>query len=205
MDNRIRNSINSLISLYTVVIGVAMSSSIIGLIQRDKGLLSVDLPSILLFIAFVITLFPFYHGALRHLDDAYVENGTDNIKDGALMFDFMLLFVHALTFVILSMLLKNPTHFAWCLIILLSVDVVWGIFSHFASSSEGEHNAEWKWTIINAVFVVFSLLGMLYFNVGLAPLPADKINFFTLLILVACGFRTAFDYGWGWKFYFPER
>ncbi|MBK9067349.1 MAG: hypothetical protein IPL76_10780 [Gemmatimonadetes bacterium] len=52
------------------------------------------------------TLFPFYHGALRHLDDAYLENENHHIKRGALIFDFLLLFLHAMCFVVLALLIQ---------------------------------------------------------------------------------------------------
>ena len=148
-NKRKENSVKSLVNLYTVVIGVALTQAVAGLIDPQKGLDSLSLSSTFLFFAFIATLFPFYHGALRHLDDAYVENDNEHIKDGALVVDFALLFFHSLVFVILSQLLKKPGHFAWVLIALISIDVLWGIFAHFASSSTSTLTAESKWTIIN--------------------------------------------------------
>src|SRR5207253_2832610 len=132
---RMENSVKSLVELYTVVIGVALSLAVVSLIDLNKGLDVITLPSTLLFIAFIATLFPFYHGALRHLDDAYIENDDRRIKDGALVLDFVLLFLHAVAFVVLSLLLKKPGQFAWVLAVVLSIDVIWGVFAHFASSA----------------------------------------------------------------------
>lgn len=119
------DSVQSLISLYTVVIGVALTYSITGLFESAKGLASITSSSICLFIAFIATLFPFFHGALRHLNDSYIHNTNNNIKNTALIIDFILLFLHALCFVILSLLIKLPAQFAWVLFLLLCFDVFW--------------------------------------------------------------------------------
>lgn len=202
MHRRKENSVRNLVSLYTVVIGVALSLAVVTVVDVEKGLESVTLASTLLFAAFVVTLFPFYHGALRHLDDAYIENPNEHIKDGALVFDFVLLFLHAMVFVVLSLLLKKPAHFAWVLIALLSVDVVWGIFAHFASSSIREMSAESKWTVINFVFVGCATWYLIANDIYLADLPSPlKL---AIPIAFACILRTLIDYIWCRTFYFPR-
>lgn len=123
-NTKLENSIKSLVNLYTVVIGAALSLAIARTINFTTGLTSVSGVSLLLFLCFVITLFPFFHGALRHLDDAFIENVNPNIRTGALIIDFALLFLHALAFVVLSQLLKHPSHFAWFLIAVLAIDVL---------------------------------------------------------------------------------
>lgn len=196
------NSVRSLINLYTVVMGVALSLAITKLIDPQTGLQAVTASSVLLFFAFIVTLFPFYHGALRHLDDAYIENNNSHIKDSALVLDFLLLLLHGIAFVVLSILLAVPNHFAWALVGLLSIDVIWGVFVHYGSSSRDRHAAEWKWTIINACFVGLSLWYLIangiYFETVANPLTLS------LPIAIACTFRTLVDYAWGKEFYFPK-
>lgn len=201
-NKRRENSVKSLVSLYTVVIGVALSLAVVGLIDPQKGLDSVTLASTMLFVAFISTLFPFYHGALRHLDDAYVENENEHIKDGALVIDFILLFFHALAFVFLALLLKRPGHFAWVLTILLSIDVVWGVFAHFASSSKTSLTAELKWTIINFVFVALAISYLVKNDLYLADL-VESIKL-AVPTMFACVIRTLADYSWCRSFYFPK-
>lgn len=196
------NSIRSLINLYTVVMGVALSLAITKLIDAQAGLQSVTVSSGLLFIAFIATLFPFYHGALRHLDDAYIENNNRHIKDGALVFDFLLLLLHGIGFVVLSILIAIPNHFAWALVALLSIDVIWGVFVHFGSSSKDEHAAEWKWTIINFVFVAMAVWYLVAHSIFMAPMLEPLI--LSIPIAIACIVRTIVDYLWGKDFYFPE-
>src|SRR5262249_9038673 len=143
---------------YTVVIGVALTVALTTLIDPAKGLEGIGTSPVLLFFAFLFTLFPFYHGALRHLDDAYLENQNPNIKDAALIFDFILLFLHALVFVVLALLLHKPANFAWTLTVLMGMDVVWGIFVNFGSSTKTNELApEARWAIINACFVLAAL------------------------------------------------
>lgn len=203
MQNKRRaNSVRSLVNLYTVIIGVALSLAVVTLVDPATGLASVTLTSFLLFIAFIGTLFPFYHGALRHLDDAYIENDNQHIKDGALVVDFFLLFFHALGFVVLSLLLKKPGHFAWVLVALLAIDVIWGVFAHFASSSKHGLTAESKWTIINFVFVGAAVWYLVAYDIYLMELP-DPVKL-AIPIVFACSIRTLADYVWCRTFYFPK-
>lgn len=201
-NKRKENSVRSLINLYTVVMGVALSLAITRLVDAEIGLQSVTVSSGLLFIAFIATLFPFYHGALRHLDDAYIENSNRHIKDGALVIDFLLLLLHGIAFVLLSMLITVPNHFAWALVVLLSIDVIWGLFVHYGPSSRDEQTAEWKWTIINFVFVAFAAWYLIAHHIYMAPMSDPLI--LSIPIAIACTVRTLVDYIWGKDFYFPK-
>jgi hypothetical protein len=201
-NKKMENSVKSLVNLYTVVIGVALSAAVVGVIDVSAGLESATLVSSLLFIAFVATLFPFFHGALRHLDDAYIENDNEHIKEGALVIDFVLLFLHALAFVVLSLLIKKPAHFAWVLAALLTIDVVWGVFAHFASSTKGSLTAESKWTIINFIFVGFVVSFLVIRGISLNELP-EPIKLAIPLAFI-CTLRTLVDYIWCKDFYFPK-
>jgi len=151
VNKRRENSIRSLSNLYTVVIGVALSLAVVQLVDETNGLLSITITKVLLFVSFIFTLIPFYHGALRHLDDAYLENKNSHIRDGALIIDVMLLILHGMVFVVLSLLLNNPIQFAWSLIVLVAVDVLWGVYAYFGSSTQGENGAEGKWALITDV------------------------------------------------------
>lgn len=202
LNKKKENSVRSLVSLYTVVMGVALSVAITNTINTDTGLRSVPAVSLFLFFSFIVTLFPFYHGALRHLDDAYIENESSQIKDGAIIFDVLLLLLHGIAFVVLSQLMKTPNEFAWILISLLSIDVVWGLFVHFGSSSSGDHLAEWKWTIVNFVTICVGISYLVYHDIYFAPLE-DPLKL-AIPITAVCTIRTIVDYMWGKDFYFPK-
>lgn len=201
MSKRRENSIRSLANLYTVVIGVALSLSAVQLVNRSGGILAISLAELLLFLAFVFTLVPFYHGAIRHLDDAYLENANPHIRDGALILDVLLLFIHGMVFVILALLLEDPSQFAWLLIALIFVDVLWGAFVYFGPSSQNGASAEGRWALINVVFVALASAALWISDIGLqSDVEPTKL---AIAVFVACLLRTLVDYGLCWKFYFP--
>jgi hypothetical protein len=201
-NKKLENSVKSLINLYTVVIGAALSLAVARAIDVRAGLVSVSGVSMLLFVCFVVTLFPFFHGALRHLDDAFVENESPSIKTGALIIDFALLFLHALAFVVLSQLLQRPSHFGWILIGVLGIDVVWGIFAHFGSSSGSKLSAESKWTIINFFFIGIVASYLIVTDTYL-DYSGDALKL-SLLLTIACVLRSTVDYLWCKDLYFPK-
>lgn len=195
------NSVRSLQTLYTVVIGVALSSATVNLISSGD-LSKITLKSMLLFLSFSLTLIPFFHGAMRHLDDAYLENDSKHIKNGALLFDFLLLFIHGIVFVVLSFFIKEALTFLLVLLGVLTVDVVWGLFAHFASSSKGKKNAESKWVWMNFVFVCLFVFYLSVTNL-LATENYNQTNL-AVMVFIGCLIRSVVDYVWGWQFYFPD-
>lgn len=204
MENKkLKNSIKSLVSLYTVVIGAALTIAVAGTLDINTGLQSLSTSSIALFIAFVATLFPFFHGALRHLDDAYVENQNAHIKPGALIVDFLLLFMHALAFLVLSQLLKRPADFAWFLIGVLAIDVVWGIFTYFGPSSSRTLSAESRWSIINFAFIGLGAFYLVSNDIYLGW-QENPVKL-SILVMIACIVRSGFDYIWCRDIYFPKQ
>jgi len=201
-NKKLENSVRGLVNLYTVVIGAALSLAVARAIDVNAGLTSIGIVPVLLFVCFVVTLFPFFHGALRHLDDAFIENDSPNIKTGALIIDFALLFLHALAFVVLSQLLQQPSHFAWLLIIVLLIDVIWGIFAHFGSSSSSELSAESKWTTINFIFVAVVATYLIGNDIYLDH-NGDTLKL-PMLLAIACVLRSTIDYVWCKDLYFPK-
>jgi len=195
-------SIRSLESLYSVIIGVALSLAIVGLVDRETGLQTITLSECVLFLAFIVTLVPFYHGAIRHLDDCYAERPDRDGPPGKVFVDFVLLFIHALGFVVLSMLLKQPGQFAWVLSILLLVDVFWGVFVFFSGTRSVLRRNEGRWALINTIFICSVVPMLVWRGIGLGDVaePA-KI---AIPLLGICTIRTVTDYILCWGLYFPE-
>ncbi|ARU40004.1 hypothetical protein CCB80_02170 [Armatimonadetes bacterium Uphvl-Ar1] len=197
-----QHSARSLVSLYTVIIGVSLTFGIAGLIDPKAGLSSISVSAIKLFLAYLATLFPFYHGALRHLDDAYFENPISVDKRGILIVDFCLLFLHALGFVVLSVLLKLPIDFAHVLLTILTIDVIWGFITYFGSEGKKSFNATLKWALLNFFAVG---LGTCYLAVNGILFAAGKVpTGMHVVILVFALFRTVLDYIICGSFYFPR-
>lgn len=195
-------SVAELTNLYTVIVGVALSLSVVNLFSDSNGssgLLSIEPVTLCLFVAFLSTLFPFYHGALRHLDETYARSGGAPTE--ILIFDFVLLLIHAMAFVLLSMLLKEPGQFAWALVVLLSIDVAWGVLMTF-SHQEKKLNAQSKWAIINFLFVGFWCFYLLNNSIYLET-PNSSLALAYLLGFL-CVVRTLLDYIWCRTIYFSS-
>lgn len=201
LAKRRHNSVQSLIDLYTVVMGVALTYSVSSLIDQKAGLASVKLGPSMLFIAFSATLFPFFHGAIRHLHDQY-SIGSQNTKAGALIVDFVLLFFHALAFVVLSLLLTNAAQFAWVLLAVLFIDVVWGAFVYFSTPKSSSLAPQTKWLLLNLLSVAVLLLYMVNRSKGLSD--SDFALQLSVSLAIGCTVRTVIDYAWCRQLYFPE-
>jgi hypothetical protein len=140
------SSVRSLANLYSVVIGVGLSLGIVNLVDAAKAPIPVKLGLLPYFVSYLVTLIPFYHGALRHLDATYVEEGGRQVRSGGLLLDFLVLFLESCLLLALAVLLPSPQLYAWGLVALLSVDIIWGFLAHVAFSKAG---AELKWAYIN--------------------------------------------------------
>ncbi len=156
-----------------------------------------------LFFSYLLTLIPFYHGALRHLDVTYVEKAGREVRSGALLADFLVLFLESCLLFSLAVLLPAPQLYAWGLAALLVVDTGWGFLAHIAFSQSGEHKAELRWALIN--LLTGGVLCVLLTVIGPFPPQADvtdgKLGVIVLVISVG---RSCMDYALNWHFYYPS-
>jgi hypothetical protein len=178
-----------------VVIALAISQAIQSLLKAGTGeeLLAAHqirdgLP---IFIAFVITLVPFYHGMNRHFDHCYLEKER-NVVQGALLLDFGVFFIEAGLLFAVAWSLRSGLRGFILLGALLAVDMLWGVASHFIHYA-GEKPSVLRWCYINLLAMGVGLGVILY--------PSDRRP--VLLMLVAI-FRTVADYKYCWTFYFPR-
>lgn len=199
---RRRKAVEGLIELYTVVMGVALSLAVVTVVQPAGGLTGVTLGALCLAAAFLVTIVPFHHGAIRHLWDAYLDNQNDHIRTGAVIPDFALLFTHALVFVVLAILLRLPSQFAWALLALLLVDAAWGLFAHFAASTRKGTNPEGRWALLNLLSVAAGAMYLIQNGVTLAD-STEPLKL-SILIAIFALVRSIIDYVWCAKFYFPD-
>lgn len=197
------NAVRSLTSLYTIVIGVALSLAIFQLFGEEGGLRFIEAHSVFLFLSLVVTLIPFYHGALRHIDDVYIENANKHIQDGALVVDVLLLFFHGLVFVVLALLIDYPNQFVWVFMVLIGVDVAWGLFAHFGASTKSTEAAEGKWLFLNLLFVLIGIATLVVLGVDIFSIEDESLKI-ALPLFAASFIRTIIDYIWCWNFYLPQ-
>ena len=190
---KLQESVKTLKQLYGVVMGLGLTTALRHLVKVDEhaGTTAVlDTAAIPWVIVICVTLLPFYHGATRHMDDAYVLSPT-RIRAGAVLLDYSLLFLGAASFFWLSLVVGNHSLFCWGYIATLAIDIVWALSAIFLVAA-GQYAV--RWLAINAFVVVFILL--VKYTPLLDSAPPEW------LVLVAC-LRTVIDYWMCWPTYFP--
>jgi hypothetical protein len=189
-----KRSVDNLQRLYTFVVSLAVTESLRKLLA-DFGT-NGQYPHYnewLIFFSLIATVIPFYHGANRYLDAAYVTNERA-VKPSALMVDFIALFLEGLILFGLAVVSNNTRFFYTGLAILLLFDMLWVWFTllHATEDKKSGHTA---WITINIVATgLLFIFAQLKWHEG-----AQNIA----LAGVAIG-RTVADYFWTWNFYYPK-
>jgi hypothetical protein len=192
--------VHHLQALYTVVVGIALTVALTELIDA-KTEVPFRLSVLPYFLAYVVTLVPFYHGALRHLDVTYVHNAASRPRSGALMADWGLLFCESCLLLAIALLVARPRPFSYALISLLLFDTVWAFVAHLAFSPPGQL-AELRWAKMNLVTSGMLILTMVYLHsLDASTKPID--TYMWIVVLTVCVLRTIVDYSWCWSFYYP--
>lgn len=196
-----RRTVGHLQQLYTVVVGVALTIAITKLLDEHAAM-PVRLPVIPYFFAYLVTLVPFYHGALRHLDVTYFEGGAAKQQRGALMVDWGLLFLESCLLLGLALLLQTPKSFAFGICVLLGFDCAWAFVATLAFSPKHKaRRAEWKWALINLVALSALLVILLYIESLDNTKPVEMLRWAGTVLI--CVLRTICDYAWCWTYYYP--
>jgi hypothetical protein len=203
MESARVSSVRHLQTLYTVVVGVALTVALEDISAKGPGQTSLltSANAVLLLVAFIATLLPFYHGALRHLDVTWIEKEGRDIKGGALLADFVILFIEGCLFLLIARQISSAFYFGIGLVSLLAIDMIWGIVAHFAFTQPGADKAEWKWVQNNAVAVVFLLIVMIPLRAWVSE-PAQG-RWMAVGLLSLALLRTVVDYVRSWQFYYP--
>jgi len=204
MNESKTNSVRNLENLYTTVVALALSLAIYNLIDTTRATIPFKLELLPFFAAFLVTIIPFYHGALRHLDITYIEKGGKQLRKGALLIDFSALFIESCVFIVLAVLLLTPLFFAWGLVILLVFDIIWVFIARLGFSQDVQPKAELRWALINLIVVVTLSIYLIIFNfvpraiyVSDLKLSAGILGFSLL--------RTIIDYACCWNVYYPSK
>lgn len=192
-------SVQNLQELYTVAVGAALTLAIVRMVPETSSPVWVSLPVL---VAFVVTLVPFYHGAMRHLDLTYQGSSATPTREGALLADFFLLFVEACLFLALASVVTNTKQAAWTLLTLLTLDGVWGIAAHSVFAKSRRSWAEIRWSLINVctALVIFGFIKWMSVWPWVSQPGRPELS-----LAVICVARTLADYAWSWRFYFPKK
>lgn len=184
-----------------MVIGIALSVAIYNLIDPSARPTPIRLANLFGFGVILVTIIPFYHGAVRHLYATYIESGSSSrIRNGALLLDFVILFLEGCFFVAIAIVLSEPWTLVFTYMLLLFLDSFWGFLAKLAFTGAAAQTAEWKWSLINIVTIIL-LLSL----IAITHEPNDfTFTFWEKLAIfsIALG-RTIFDYTICWNFYYP--
>jgi hypothetical protein len=189
-------TVRNLENLYAVVVAVGLTLAVQQLISFHSAGVDFQWNTLPAFLAFIVTLVPFYHGAERHLEDAYVDNPRAGSNPRRLLFDFAILFIEACVLLGAAAVVRYPQALIVALIALWVIDVVWGLTARVVFRLRDE---VMTWALINSVAVVgFSLLLVVAWTTDIGDVVLALLLFATSLI------RTIADYRTSWSFYFPS-
>ena len=194
----IESTVQSLQWIYTVVIALAIGEAIGKVVGKDNTNSDrrIQWNRLAALITFVFIVVPFYHGMARYLQTVYDPSSPPSTFGWSygifLLFDVAVFAIEAFLFFVLARSLqpKNWTQFHGAVLILLLVDIGWGV----AVLCLHGITQILPWVIINCV-AFFLLLGVWRF---LAQRSAGLWIATAVVIL-----RTMFDYIFTWSFYFP--
>lgn len=208
------SSVRHLQQLYTIVAGLALSDAVGELFRSGSGVWQGNTTLVLL-VAFVVTLVPFYHGALRHLDDVYlIDVQGHQVRRAGLAVDFVFLFVESCLLFAIAHRLADPERFFLLFVLLLVVDIGWAVAQHFAAPQSRRVAAELQLLFRSprSSFVapmIWAQNTLLFVNLLLTCwsivdpwLGLEKMGSAILVAVLAVA-RTINDYRRSWDFYFP--
>jgi hypothetical protein len=199
IKEKIQRSVDSLETIYAVVIAFAVTKAIETVLfdpankTVEFGRLIEHGPGLL---AFFVTIVPFYHGMHRHLSRTYIEETASSKREGFLLLDFFIFFLEACILLVFASSLDSGGKAFIALGALLVVDSVWAIVAHGIHYSDWK-NSPWKWSAINIVTIVL-LYACLFSNVF-----DEGMKRVWALTIIAIS-RTIADYAFCWPFYFPR-
>jgi hypothetical protein len=194
-DEIVERSVDSISTIYAIVIALALSQSIQTFITKDAtGGAELSIEKLLTgtpaFVAFLFTLVPFWHGMNRHLDRCYLEKSSAVVQ-GALLFDFSVFFIESSLLFIAGWSLRSGLISFYCLGLVLLVDMIWGYISHqIHFPGKKSHVRRWAAINIGAGFTAFLIVTF--------PWNQKPWGLMAVAIL-----RTVVDYWLCWDFYFP--
>ncbi len=206
VTERLKRSMDSLQRLYTIVTGLSFGVAISGLlvvptvnpVQPQTSPVGVDLrfSALPMFVTLLFTVIPFYHGANRYLDDAYIFTSREGTPPRlAAVVDVVFFVSEAIVFYAMAAVLPSGSWFYRLYLGLLVLDVVWLVLVYFYSRKHWPRVKRWLW----ANSSVAAITGILI----LTPLLPEDLSRWIYVMLVSI-VRTIVDYATQWTFYFPE-
>jgi hypothetical protein len=194
----LERSVDSLERIYAVIIALAIGQSIsillVNPVTQTLELNSSTTANLPVFLAFAVTVVPFYHGMNRHLDECYIIGQTS--AQGALLLDFIVFFLEAALLFATSVSVRAGLQAFLLLGMLLAIDTLWGTISHLIHKQLPSKGVS-RWVVINLTTLVLAFFWVTWSG---TTGPTELAG----LLVLAC-LRTIADYYTSWSFYFPRR
>lgn len=191
-------SIQGLQRIYAFIIAVAFTTSLNRLFidarTQAPNLTRLFTSEGLLFLAFLATVVPFFHGMNRHLDNIYALGRAPRTpQPGAILLDLCVFVIEAsLLFLLAAAIADDAAFFRLCAY-LLFIDIIWAIITRAITGSNII-----SWAFINSAATLLLVLLLVCRHRQLLP------SALSLALLTGTVFaRTVIDYCVNWKFYFP--
>ena len=188
----VKRSVRSLQRIYAFVVALAVARAIEATFITG-GQLAYHPERIAIFMAFAVTVVPFFHGMNRHLDRCYVERHDPHVQR-ALLFDFAVFFIEAGLLFALAASAQSGLFGFLLLVAILAIDIVWGLVSNWIHY-EGAESTPQMWVVINSVAII-AILAVYYSAMFPDDVKAEALAVVALL-------RSVADYRWNWELYFP--
>jgi hypothetical protein len=203
---RRKSSADNLERLYTIMAGLCLATAVAHLLSETTGQNTPDALSVLvanvrlrydvapMFVALLITLLPFYHGANRYIFDTYVLGAGGLPSAPGAMLDFAFFFVQAMLFYAMALVVADGAAFYALLVVLLLSDCIWSALAVVARRADWSNAKLWlALNLVTSLVVIIALVG---------PGWPNGIGKWAVLAGVAV-IRTACDYLMGRQFYWP--
>jgi hypothetical protein len=183
-------SVDHLQGLYGVVVAIALGLAVDRIIPPAGH--PIAYRPLLLGAALLATLIPFYHGALRHLDEQYAQGRAPD-RAGSVLVDFFVLFLEGCAFLALAVSVARPQVFARAFLLLLVLDIAWALITNFLLTKDRRLRAQMSWLFINIVAVgMLSIFLLTHFD-------TTRVLWWAIPALAIA--RTAVDLMFTWRFY----
>jgi len=124
-----------------------LTEAITSLVSKSDAGVTINYAPLPWFIALVFTLIPFHHGAMRHLDDAYIFSDV-RYRKLTFLVNYLILFTEAGALVWLGLVLSSPEAFLIGFVLLLGIDIFWALTTHFLT---GRLQQVKPWLLTNLV------------------------------------------------------
>lgn len=185
--NYMGNSLSGLKTVYSVVIALSVTEAIKSIfdIKVYRITYGINLELLPVFIIFIVTLIPFYQGAIKYLSE--IQKDKNHKASFERLIDFVFFFLESLFFYWIALLINEKILFFKIMTFLFILDILW-LFSVFICNKDLFNKIK-CWFTLNTILVI--LLVILFY-----------INFYDIgVLLLIFIIRTFCDYFFTWKFY----